>query len=134
MLIGFAGTLCAAEPAPVPPDLTQGGKKDANHDWTLGPTGVRGWIFGSKGQTADARQILVTAVDTGSPADGVLRVNDVILGMDGKPFAGDARILLARALTAAEEKSGELRLIRWREGKCGTETCRVRQVQQYGAV
>lgn len=39
MLIGFAGTLCAAEPAPVPPDLTQGGKKDANHDWTLGPPG-----------------------------------------------------------------------------------------------
>jgi hypothetical protein len=106
----------AAEKPPIP-DFTQGGKKDANHDWTLGPTGVRGWIFGSKGQTADARQILVTTVDAGSPADGVLRVNDVILGMDGKPFAGDARILLARALTVAEEKSGELRLIRWREGK-----------------
>jgi hypothetical protein len=34
-----------AAPATVP-DLTQGGKKDDTHDWTLGPTGARGWIWG----------------------------------------------------------------------------------------
>jgi len=59
----------------------------------------------------------VTAVDAGSPADGVLRVNDVILGVAGKPFADDARISLARAITAAEEKSGVLRVICWRDGQ-----------------
>ena len=44
------------------PDFTRGGKKDDSHDWKLGPTGARGWVYGWKGQTADARQILVTAV------------------------------------------------------------------------
>ena len=33
----------AVEKPPVP-DFTQGGKKDASHDWTLGPTGTRGWV------------------------------------------------------------------------------------------
>ena len=117
MLIGFAAALSAAEPAPVPPDLTQGGKKDANHDWTLGPTGLRGWIYGGNGQTAASRQILVTAVDAGSPADGVLRVNDVILGVNGKPFADDARISLGRAITASEERTGVLQVGRWRNGQ-----------------
>ena len=102
---------------PLVPDFTQGGKKDANHDWTLGPTGMRGWIYSGNGQTAAARQILVTAIEAGSPADRVLRTNDVILGVNDKPFADDARICLARAITAAEEKSGLLRLIRWRDGQ-----------------
>ena len=106
----------AAETPPIP-DFTQGGRKDASHDWTLGPTGTRGWIYGRNGQTADSRQILVTAVDAGSPADNVLRANDVILGVNGKPFADDARIQFARAITAAEEKNGVLRLIRWRDGQ-----------------
>ncbi len=119
LALGSVGTANGAPAAAIPPipDLTQGGKKDANHDWTLGPTGMRGWIYGGSGQTATSRQILVTAVDAGSPADGALRVNDVILGVDGKPFADDARISLARAITAAEEKSGLLRLICWRDGQ-----------------
>ena len=64
------------------PDFTQGGKRGEDHDWTLGPTGARGWIYTSKCQSSDARQILVTAVAKGSPADGVLRNSDVILGLD----------------------------------------------------
>ncbi|MEI7899116.1 MAG: hypothetical protein WCK89_02610 [bacterium] len=52
------------EKQPVP-DFTQGGKKDENHDWNLGPTGTRGWVYGWAGNTAEARQILVTAVDKG---------------------------------------------------------------------
>ncbi|MCX6873034.1 MAG: DUF6288 domain-containing protein [Verrucomicrobia bacterium] len=74
-------------------------------------------FFQSEDQTAASRQILVTAVETGSPADGVLRVSDVILGVAGQPFADDVRKSLARATTAAEEESGVLRLIRWREGQ-----------------
>jgi hypothetical protein len=56
-------------------------------------------------------------VAAGSPADGVLRTNDVILGVSDKPFADDARKSFARAITAAEEKTGALRLIRWRDGQ-----------------
>ena len=106
---------------PTAPDFTQGGKRDNSHDWLLGPTGARGWIFfRHEDQTAASRQILVTAVDAGSPADGVLRANDVILGVNGQPFADDARKSFGRAITAAEEKSGVLRLIRWREGQSST--------------
>jgi hypothetical protein len=104
---------------PPGPDFTQGGKKDDTHDWTLGPTGARGWVYGWKGQTADARQILVTAVAKGSPADGILKSGDVILGVGDGRFSGDARIQFARAVTAAEEAQGGrvLRLIRWRDGQ-----------------
>jgi hypothetical protein len=103
--------------APVP-DFTQGGKPDGSHDWTLGPTGARGWIYAWK-HTADARQILVTEVAKGSPADGVLQPDDVILGAGGKTFDGDARIQFASALMDAEQAAsqGILKLIRWRAGK-----------------
>ena len=82
----------AGEPAgAVPPDFTAGGKKDDSHDWLLGPTGLRGWMFfRHEDLTAASRQILVTAVDKGSPADGIVQVNDVILGVFGQPFADDA--------------------------------------------
>jgi hypothetical protein len=108
----------AKEKPPVP-DFTQGGKKDDTHDWTLGPTGARGWVYGWKGQTAEARQILVTAVAKGSPADGILIAGDVILGVGDRRFSGDARIQFARAIAAAEDAKGggRLTLIRWRAGK-----------------
>jgi hypothetical protein len=104
---------------PPVPDFTQGGKKDDNHDWNLGPTGAHGWVYGWAGNTSEARQILVTEVAKGSPADGVLKSGDVVLGAGGKPFAGDARIQFANALTTAEQENGGgvLRLIRWRDGK-----------------
>jgi hypothetical protein len=121
LLLGWMVMIPAAgagERPPVP-DLTQGGKKDDTHDWTLGPTGARGWVFGWKGQTADARQILVTAVAKGSPADGILNSGDVILGVGDRRFTDDARIQFAHAITAAEQEKGGgvLRLIRWRDGK-----------------
>jgi len=120
VLCGIVGSALAwgKPPAPVP-DLTQGGEKDDKHDWNLGPTGARGWIWGRLLETTDARQILITEVDDGSPADGVLAVGDVILGVDGKPFTEDARKRFGRAITEAEkeENGGILRLIRWRDGK-----------------
>ena len=114
-----AAMVCAEEAAvPKPPDLTAGGEKDKSHDWLLGPTGLRGWMFTLKGRTTDARQILVTAVEKDSPADGIFSTNDVILGVEGKPFKADARIQFGNAITAAETKKGggRLRLIRWRQG------------------
>jgi hypothetical protein len=118
LLVVPAGPVHAADKPPVP-DLTKGGTKDDTHDWTLGPTGARGWIWGWRGHTTDARQILVTDVEANSPAGGVLCKGDVILGVDGKPFADDARVRFARAVTEAEkeENRGVLRLVRWREGR-----------------
>lgn len=80
---GSISANAADTPAPTSPDLTQGGKRDDNHDWLLGSTGARGWIFfRSDDQTASSLQILITSVETGSPSDGVLKVNDVILGVN----------------------------------------------------
>jgi hypothetical protein len=118
-LAGGGLTAAAGGSGEVPPipDLTRGGTKDDAHDWNLGPTGIRGWVYGRQGHTADARQILVTAVVKASPADGILNSGDVILGAGGGNFSGDARIQFANAITAAEEKSGVLRLTRWRDGQ-----------------
>lgn len=118
LLCGIEAAVLRAE-APQPPDLTAGGVKDESHDWLLGPTGLRGWMFYRDGRTADARQILVTKVEAGSPADGILAVGDVILGAGGKPFDGDPRLQLADAITAAETErgGGALRLSCWRAGK-----------------
>ncbi len=100
------------------PDFTQGGKKDASHDWLLGPTGARGWMFfRHEDLTAASRQILITLVDKGSPADGIIQVNDVVLGVFGQPFTDDARRSFGHAITAAEEKTGILPLTLWRDGK-----------------
>ena len=69
--------------------------------------------------TADARQIYVTKVDKGSPANEILAVGDVILGVGGTPFSYDPRTEFGKALTAAESEAGggNLSLIRWRGGK-----------------
>lgn len=101
------------------PDFTKGDAipAGAKHDWTLGATGLRGWIYSEKMVTTDARQIAITRVDKGSPAEGILAVGDVILGTGGKPFSHDPRTELGKALTAAEAGPGGLALTRWRAGK-----------------
>lgn len=102
------------------PDITKGEKipGGAKHDWNLGATGLRGWIYCDKMVTSDARQILITKVEKGSPADGVLAVGDVILGVGGQPFTYDPRTEMGKALTIAESEVGQgnLSLTRWRNG------------------
>jgi len=119
--------------APAVPDLTRGGARDESRDWTLGPTGARGWIYARKGRTAEARQILVTAVDPGSPADGTLAAGDVLLGVGDQHFSDDARIQLGRAITAAEEPQGggALRLLRWRAGQTEPVTLKLQVMGAY---
>ena len=116
--MGMAPGAPAAEKQLVPPDFTHGGKTDGTHDWLLGPTGAHGWVFFRReDQTAASRQIVVTAVEAKSPTDGILRVNDVILGVNGRLFTDDARKSFGHAITVAEEREGVLRVMRWREGK-----------------
>ena len=90
------------------PDFTKGDTIPANakHDWNLGPTGLRGWMFCDKLVTSDARQIAVTKVEEKSPAEGVIAVGDVILGVAGKPFSFDPRTEMGSALKAAETEAG----------------------------
>ena len=103
------------------PDFTKGDTipARAKHDWNLGAIGARGWMFCDKMVTSDARQISITKVEKDSPADGILAVGDVLLGVGGKPFSCDPRPELGKALTAAESDAGggKLTLTRWRAGK-----------------
>lgn len=106
------------------PDFTRGDAipKGADHDWNLGATGARGWMYSHKLATTSARQVRITHVDEKSPAHGVLAVDDVILGVGAELFSYDPRTEFGKALTHAESKQGDgkLSLIRWRAGK--TET------------
>ena len=120
--------LAAPSPAAGPPstnanpDFTQGDQipDGATHDWNLGPTGARGWMYSNEMETSEARQIYVTKVDKGSPADGVLQPGDVILGVTGRSFSYDPRTELGKAIGAAEAADGKLSLVRWREGETTT--------------
>ncbi|BDS07031.1 hypothetical protein NT6N_20710 [Oceaniferula spumae] len=105
-------------------DFTAGDQlpKNASHDWTLGPTGARGWCQVSKGiaaegNTSSSRQILITQVAKGGAADGVLKKGDVILGIGAKRFDRDARITFAKALGSAQAADGKFVLQRFRGGK-----------------
>ncbi len=118
-------TVCAMAAGPKiqvkNPDLTQGESIPdvGKHTWNLGATGARGWIFSDRLTTTDARQIAITEVAKGSPADGILEPGDVILGVAGKGFSYDPRTEFGKALTVAESNAGKgaLKLTRWRTGK-----------------
>jgi hypothetical protein len=84
--------------------------EDARHELNLGATGLRGWIRCDKMVTSDAREITVTKVEKASPADGVLAVGDVILGVGGKMFSFDPRTEMGKALTLAESEAGQGKL------------------------
>jgi hypothetical protein len=139
VLLAVPGPAAAAAPKGqmAMPDFTKGETipADANHDWTLGVTGTRGWIYCEKLVTADARQIAITKVDKGSPADGILALGDVILGVGGKPFSSDPRTELGKALTVAESEAGggNLTLTRWRAGKTETVVVKLPVLGSYSA-
>ncbi len=131
-----------------PPDFTKGERKGVDlkqqGTYNLGSTGMRGWIYCKAANNLDAgqgrstlasRQILVTHVGPGSPADGVMAVDDVILGVGGKPFADDARKSLAWAIQEAEKETngGVLKLTRWRAGKTDEVELKLRVMGTYSA-
>ncbi len=119
------------------PDFTAGDviPAEARHDWNLGPTGLRGWMFCDRLVTSDARQVLVTKVEKGSPAATTFQVGDVILGVGGKPFSFDPRTELGKAITMAESKAGggKLAFTRWRAGKSEEVVLHLRVLGSYSA-
>ena len=64
-VVVFALLLCSTAPAAPTgppstienPDFTRGGTvpEGATHDWNLGPTGARGWMYSNKLETSEAR-------------------------------------------------------------------------------
>lgn len=119
------------------PDFTKGDviPTNAKHDWNLGATGLRGWMFCDKLVTSDARQIAITKVEEKSPAEGVIAVGDVILGAAGKPFSFDPRTEMGAALTAAETEAGggKLMLTRWRAGQTEEVVLKLPVLGTYGS-
>ena len=113
----------SADPQKTEPDLTRE-TVDRKLTYNLGATGLRGWIYtkpathfdGVQGRTtASSRQILVTHVGASSPADGVVKVDDVILGVNGRLFSEDARKSFAGAIQFAEQ-TGSLKMTIARAG------------------
>ncbi|MFO0902199.1 MAG: DUF6288 domain-containing protein [Pirellulales bacterium] len=107
----------------------------ATHDWNLGAAGLRGSIPCDKLVTSDAREITITKVEKGSPADGLFVVGDVILGVGGKPFSYDPRTELGRALTLAESEAGQgvFSLTRRRAGESAEVVIRLPVLGTYSA-
>ena len=129
---------------PVPPDLTKEKPADIKLTYNLGATGLRGWIYtkpanffeSQQGRTTTfSRQILVTHVGAKSPADGVIKIDDVILGVADKPFADDARKSIALAIQDAEKETnqGKLNLLVWRQGKTEKVQLKLRVMGSYSA-
>jgi len=118
LLLAATTALAARPKEPSGPnhDLTKEIDFERMSTFHLGPTGARGWMYVKKLMTHEARQILITEIDEGSPADGVLKAGDVILGAGGRPFESDARRCLGKAIDAAEKEDngGILKLTRWR--------------------
>jgi hypothetical protein len=147
--LGVAITLMSSSPLravapPSPPDLTQNNTVDRKLTYNLGATGLRGWIYtkaanffeSQQGRTTTAsRQILVTHVGDKSPAEGVMRVNDVILGTGGQLFTDDARKSIALAIQEAEktDNGGLLKLTRWRAGTTEEVQLKLRVMGTYSA-
>ena len=138
LLSAPAAAVAAAKGQPLKiPDFTQGHAipAGARHDWNLGPTGLRGWMFCDQMVTTDARQISVTRVEKGSPAEAAFLVGDVILGVGGKPFSHDPRTEFGRAITIAESAAGggRLAVTRWRAGRAEEIVVNLPQLGSYGA-
>ncbi len=124
-LAGHVTVLAADEATGI--DLTKALPPAMNNVHNLGPTGLQGWMLVEQQRlvpgdmtlaplTVNARQIYITAVDEGSPADGVIQVGDVLLGIGEELFDGDPRVALADAINEAEtrENGGILKLLCWR--------------------
>lgn len=121
LLLGVSTVFAARPKEPSGPnhDLTREIDFERSSTFHLGPTGAHSWMYVRKQMTVDARQILITEIDAGSPAEGVLEAGDVILGADGKRFESDARQCFGAAIDEAEkeENKGILKLTRWRPVK-----------------
>ena len=99
------------------PDLTKSEpwkKPKKKGHYNLGPTGLVGWMVGGD----DGFQIEVSIVFPDSPASGLIKQGDVIIGLNGKKFKQGGSLLevLGAAINEAEkdENKGKLSFMIWR--------------------
>ena len=134
---GQAQSLTVHFAGPQPPDLTAGGTHDPEQeDWALGATGAQGWTWAIPHQTTrGAKQVYITQIEPGSPADGVLRVGDVVVGALGQRFETDARKEFGDALTVAESDAngGRLPLTVWNSGQTRQVELQLKPMGDYSA-
>lgn len=134
-LVLMGGTASAQSP----PDLTSGGVPGDTISSNLGPTGLRGWVYHVRENSSASRQIQVTSVAAGSPAAGIVAVNDVILGASGTGstpinFSSDARRSLADAINEAEARNpATLKLRIWRAGTLSTVDITLQSLGAYSS-
>jgi hypothetical protein len=99
----------------------------------LGPTGMTGTPIREEGKRARIRDFLVHTVEAGSPADGIVREGDVIIGLDGKIFSGsdDVSRNFGYAIIDAEAKDGLLPLLIKRGNEQLTVTIKLDRLPDY---
>ncbi len=81
------------------PDYTKGevllgkrGDKNGTRYWSLGPIGAEGNIWATGKLTAETRMIQIRSVMKGTPADGVLKQHDVLLGVQSPRVLPDKNV------------------------------------------
>jgi hypothetical protein len=92
----------------------------------LGPTGLRGFYLGAN--------IMVCGLEPGSPADGVIEVNDALVGANGRMFKrGTARRILGEEIDKSQlpQNKGVLRLTRVRDGEMKEVTLQLEMLPPY---
>ena len=114
-----------------PIDLTTTKPETISNSYNLGPTGALGWMHVAGGMTEQSRQILITAVEETSPADGLLEVGDVVQGVFGQLFTSDARRAFGHAIGRAEASDGVLPLTIWRDHKSRPVSLRLQVMGAY---
>ncbi|MDP7129271.1 MAG: DUF6288 domain-containing protein [Planctomycetota bacterium] len=93
----------------------------------FGPTGAYGWV--------KENHLVVRGVAPKSPADGVLRMHDIITGVNSVPFAEgcDPRRAMADGITQSETErvKGRLELSIIRDGEARTVNLRLKVMGTY---
>lgn len=128
------------------PDLTSTNLTliDTSANYSLGPTGLRGWIYVANGGKPWSRgldesmtdeqpyQVLVVSAGTNTPAYGVFQVDDVLLGVNTGSgnvpvplFTNDTRKAIGAAIGAAEAGDGWMNFKIFREGETNDVSIRL---------
>ncbi len=90
----------------------------------FGPTGMAGL------ELADA--LAVTHIEAGSPADGIVRRNDVITAVNGQTLGAHPLKTLGQQVNPSEQ-TGEMKLELLRAGKKVSATVPIRKLGNYGS-
>lgn len=85
-----------ADESPAIPDFTAGGKRGESHDWLLGPTGLRGWMFWRQKDLTVSHVYFIRALAEAGRSDILHRV----YSRDGKGSYGG---ILSKGLTSLPE-------------------------------